>query len=690
VRNLSILLSFGALAFGAAAAPPNIVFMVADDLGWGDVSWHDGTARTPHLDQLRLDGMELTRYYGHATCTPTRISIYTGRNAYRLGFTGPIGPNQTGIPLNEHLLPETLRNAGYATHLVGKWHVGESTSDYYPTRRGFEHFFGFLSGGTDYFGSLTNGARSGWLRDEGLVTDTGYSTDLFAAEAETIIRQRDTSKPLFLMVCFNAPHTPLEAPASLKANYPTLSADGQTYAAMIESMDLAVGRIVAELAAQGMTNDTLVVFVSDNGAVNNTTYASNTPLRSGKGNAYEGGIRLPGIVKWPGQVSAGSQTAQVIADIDWFPTLTNIAQTVPGTSAVIDGQDLTLALLDPTLNTSRTLLIEADSTSGYLTGLNKVVIDRNGAYSLYDLSTDPEEANDLTASQPTLANALTRAIDRERALMRSDFSSNRGMSLINISVRARAGAEAGTPTPGFVIEGTGTKPTVLRAVGPGLGAFGVSGVLTNPSISLIRGSTEIASNSNWNAADATSFSQVGAFPLVVGSTDAGIVTSLAPGSYTAPVDAGTSAGVALLEVYDAAITDQSARLVNTSTRAYVGTGDDILVPGFVVDGEGTARLLIRAVGPGLRSFGVPDTLANPRMTLFRNGEAIATNDDWGTVGTDITDASTTAGAFALSSGSLDAALLVSLAKGFYTVAIEGTAPAPTGTALFELYLAPAP
>lgn len=272
----------------------------------------------------------------------------------------------------------------------------------------------------------------------------------------------------------------------------------------------------------------------------------------------------------------------------------------------------------------------------------------------------------------------------------TDFSSTPNISLINISVRARAGGIAGTPVTGFVINGTGNKPTVIRAVGPGLSEFGVSGVLANPQFSLISNSTVIAANTQWDSTDATAFTTVGAFPLTAGSADAAIVTSLPAGAYTAPVDPGAAAGVALLEVYDAAIDDQSAQLVNASTRAYVGTGDDILVPGFVVYGEGQARLLIRAVGPSLNAFGVLDTLTNPRITLFCNGDIIATNEDWESAGTNIADASAVVGAFALAEGSLDAALLVSLEAGNYTVAVEGNAPAPTGTVLFEIYLAPAP
>jgi len=407
-----------------------------------------------------------------------------------------------------------------------------------------------------------------------------------------------------------------------------------------------------------MTNDTLVIFVSDNGAVVNDGYGDSRGLSRGKGSTFEGGIRLPGLARWPGQIPAGTQSDQVIADVDWFPTLARVAETATDSKVVLDGIDQFAALQDATVNQSRSLLVAAQNTSSYYNGLTKVVLNRNGSYNVFDLATDLGESNELSTAQPDLAAALSTSLDRELARMRADFSSTGNVNLINISGRARAGGVAGTPVPGFVITGTGNKPTVIRAVDPGLTEFGVSGVLANPQISPISNSTEIAANTQWHDADAIAFTTVGAFPLTSGSADAAVVTSLSAGSYTAPVDPGSASGVALLEVYDADIDDQSTQLVNTSTRAYVGTGDDILAPGFVVYGEGQTRLLIRAVGPGLNDFGVPDTLVNPRITLFRNGEAIASNDDWESVGTDITDASSAGGAFALSIGSLDTAILV--------------------------------
>ncbi|HEY1110622.1 MAG TPA: YHYH protein [Opitutaceae bacterium] len=258
--------------------------------------------------------------------------------------------------------------------------------------------------------------------------------------------------------------------------------------------------------------------------------------------------------------------------------------------------------------------------------------------------------------------------------------------LINVATRVQVGGAAGTPIAGFTIGGTGGKRIAARAVGPGLVTFGVNGTLADPGLALVSSGATVASNDNWNTSDAATFAASGAFALTTGSRDAAVVTSLASGSYSAVMGDGGSSGLALLEIYDGD-TSAPARLVNVSTRAFVGTGEQVLIPGFVVGGEGTTKILIRAVGPGLAAFGVGGTLADPQMTLFRGTTAVASNDNWsGTANaTEIAAAATTAGAFALASGSRDAAMLVELAAGAYTVSVNG-AGATTGTALVELYV----
>lgn len=262
--------------------------------------------------------------------------------------------------------------------------------------------------------------------------------------------------------------------------------------------------------------------------------------------------------------------------------------------------------------------------------------------------------------------------------------------LVNIATRVAVGGPAGTPIPGFVLSGAGSKPMLVRAVGPTLAGFGVDGVLADPRLSLVSGSSTLAANDDWNAADAGPMRNAGAFALNAASRDAAVVASLAAGAYTAPVlGASNGSGVALVEVYDAA-PGSGPTILNASTRAYVGTGANILIPGFVIGGSGSLRLLIRAVGPSLGQFGVPDVLADPTLTLFSGQSAIASNDSWsaGANAVEIATAASTVGAFALPSGSRDAALLMTLAPGSYTAQIRGVADT-TGTALVELYVLPA-
>lgn len=258
--------------------------------------------------------------------------------------------------------------------------------------------------------------------------------------------------------------------------------------------------------------------------------------------------------------------------------------------------------------------------------------------------------------------------------------------LVNLATRAAVGGAAGTPISGFVVAGAGTKPVLVRAVGPALGGFGVTGALADPRLALMADATMIAENDNWLAADAATMSAVGAFALPAGSRDAALVRSLAPRGYTVPVTppAGAS-GVALLEVYDADPA-AGAYLVNASTRAFVGTGDNVLIPGLVIAGPGSLRVLIRAVGPGLGAFGVGGLLANPTITLYRAGAVVATNDDWGAAANaaEVAAAARAFGAFELAAGSRDAALLLSLPAGSYSAVISGVGGG-TGTALVEVY-----
>ena len=261
--------------------------------------------------------------------------------------------------------------------------------------------------------------------------------------------------------------------------------------------------------------------------------------------------------------------------------------------------------------------------------------------------------------------------------------------LSNLSARVAVGGVAGTPAPGFVLSGSGDKEILVRAVGPTLGTLGVTGVLADPRFTLFGGEAAVAANDNWSVADAAVMSAIGAFALGTESKDAALRILLPAGTYSAPVTATDGGnGIALLEVYETGLTT-TVGLVNGSTRAYVGTGERVLIPGFVIEGSGDLRLLIRAIGPALENFGVTGVLANPTMKLFRGTTELGSNDNWSAATNTVEIAATAqlVGAFALAEGSQDAAILTTLAPGAYTVVVSGVG-GTSGTALVELYVVP--
>ena len=700
-RRLAVAL-LGVLVFAVTGfAAPNVLLIIADDLGWADVPWRGSPARMPNLDRLRQGGTELTRTYACPLCSPSRASLYTGRSAVQLGIRNIFSPRDEGLSTLEHLMPETFRAAGYQTALTGKWHQGAASATHLPTARGFDRFYGFLGAAISYSTHLgENSTRVDWQRDGLTLNEPGYSTDLIGDEEIRLLRTRDPARPFFHVVAFNAPHTPLEAPPELLANYPALTGDARTYAAMLESLDLGLGKILAELTAQQLDADTLVVFVSDNGGLGNSP-ARNTPLRAAKSSVYEGGVRVPAIVRWPGVIRAGATTEQFFAVQDFFPTLAAAVGIAPRNRLPFDGLNLWNALRGVAAPAERAFTIASTTDSAQFDGRWKLV-SRANATELYDVVADPSEASNVAAAQPAvvarLRSALTDALDR--SLSAGSVGEAR---VSNLSARAAVGGAAGTPILGFVVAG-GDQRLVVRGIGPALAGFGVGGVLADPILELRQGQTLIQANDNWLAADAPAMAASGAFALPVGSRDAALIVTLPPAAYTAQTRASDDggSGVALVEIFDVASTGGTARLVNASARAFVGTGAAILIPGIAVSGGGAAGLLIRAAGPALGKFGVAGVLADPVITVFRGSEVVASNDDWSVAQSvqyagaaalpspvaPIMAAATAAGAFPFDAASRDAALLITLPAGAnYTVQVSGKNTA-TGTVLVEFYLLP--
>ena len=396
-----------------ASAAPNIVFMMADDLGWNDVGYHGSEIKTPNIDALGEQGVELDRYYVFPLCSPTRVALMTGRSPIRQGIDSPIGPNG-GLPLDEHLLPQTLQAAGYQTFMAGKWHLGIERIASHPYRRGFDRSYGHLGAAVDYFAHNWLGGLD-WHRNGEVLREDGYSTELITAEALDQIRTRDKSMPMFLYVAFNAPHTPLQATPDYTERYPNVdNPNRKLFAAMVSAMDDGVGEILAALEAENIADDTLVVWVSDNGG-NIRAGASNEPLRGGKGGTFEGGIRVPGVVRWNGVLAAGRKLGQQFSAHDWFPTLTSAIGVEPKNSKPFDGVDMWSALKDGTAVARDETVIGVDGNYAIFHDGWKLVENtpRNADRStmhLYRIEDDPSEEHDLIDVKPDLAADLLARI----------------------------------------------------------------------------------------------------------------------------------------------------------------------------------------------------------------------------------------------------------------------------------------
>ncbi|MCA9034455.1 MAG: sulfatase-like hydrolase/transferase [Planctomycetaceae bacterium] len=395
------------------AGAPNIVFIIADDLGWADVGFHGGNAPTPHLDQLASTGLELTQHYVAPVCSPTRAGLLTGRCWSRFNVTNP--QNELALPFDTVTLPRALKKAGYETCLTGKWHLG-SLPKWGPNHFGFDHSYGSLAGGVSPWNHFYKKGPyvTTWHRDEALIEEEGHVTDLITNEAVQWITSR-TDQPFFLYVPFTAVHLPVKEPTEWLARVPA-EIQGEVprhYAASIMHLDDAVGQIVRALEATHKRDNTLVVFTSDNGGSwaqnNDLKYpddhcpngrlpGNNLPLRGQKGTLYEGGTRVPTIVNWPGQIKAGKAESPVQI-IDWMPTFCRLAGFVPTSDLKWDGIDLTSLLTEGTVPVSRPLYTVAPGWRGRSVRLGnwKLIELKDGAkvrYELYNLSTDPQESDD--------------------------------------------------------------------------------------------------------------------------------------------------------------------------------------------------------------------------------------------------------------------------------------------------------
>jgi len=390
---------------------PNIVVIVADDLGYADVSFspqHPKEVSTPHLDSLAKAGVICRQGYvsGHV-CSPTRAGLMTGRYQQRLGlYTG--GEAGSGLPMGEKIFPQYLKPAGYVTGQFGKWHLGP-TPEWSPALRGFDEVFGFLGRGAhDYF-KLDDPADPIY-RGTAPVKEAGYLTDRLGEEAVSFIT-RHKATPFFVYLAFNAVHAPLQAPPDEIARFATGNSDRNTLLAMGKRMDEAIGRVVAAVKQAGVWDNTLLFFISDNGGPLAQS-ANNAPLRGGKHQDYEGGIRVPFLVCWPRQLKPGEYQSPV-SSLDILPTALAAAGIVTTDAKPFDGQNILPLLRGEVPPTPRNLFWCSGSQEGWWAARsnNWKLVGEKGRVSLFDMHRDVGEEHDLAGQKPEVVAELTKLHD---------------------------------------------------------------------------------------------------------------------------------------------------------------------------------------------------------------------------------------------------------------------------------------
>jgi arylsulfatase A-like enzyme len=408
-------LALAGIGFGrpglAQAVKPNIVFIMADDLGYADVSsYGQRDYATPNIDRLAIEGLMFTQGYANSSvCSATRTALATGRYQYRLevGLEEPINastPKNIGLPPSHPTLPSLLKKAGYGTTLVGKWHLG-FLPDFSPLKSGYDHFFGIFGGAADYFNHGADHARTGaesyQLHEEEVPVERhGYMTNLLGDRAVQTVEGYAKSKEPFLMsLHFTAPHWPWEGPddeAESKRIRNIFHRDGgtqKTYGTMVQSLDVNIGRVLQALDATGVANNTIVVFTSDNGG---ERFSKTWPFTGMKQELLEGGLRIPSIVRWPGRIAGRSVSEQVMITMDWVPTLLAAAGTSPDAAYPSDGEDLGPVMTGRAAPHPRKLYWR------YKAGSQRAVRDGDGKYLrlagnefLFDVIKDPRERANL-------------------------------------------------------------------------------------------------------------------------------------------------------------------------------------------------------------------------------------------------------------------------------------------------------
>ena len=452
---VSILLSSNVIS------SPNILIILADDLGWNDVSYHGSEIKTPNIDKLISSGVELDRFYVQPTCSPTRAELMTGKSAMRLGITRPISKNQKlGLGLEEKILPQYLKELNYSTYLLGKWHLGSYIPEYFPTRRGFDYFYGYLTGGIGYW-DHTHGGGHDWQRNEVGLREDGYATQLIKNDTLRIIDNHDFTNPIFLNVNFGAPHLPNEAPEESVLKFSYIEDETRRlHAAMISEMDNAIGEIIAALEKENVLKDTIVIFASDNGGLtqdvklnpsflaipkkigvcdtknkfgikifqficeNYSGGSSNKPLPEGKMSVSEGGIRVPAAIWWPDKLEY-SKSENFITMMDVLPTILDLINYE--NEIDVDGKSRVNSLVDiDNTESSKYVVTNIINDKYAVIDMPYKLITSSDGDELFNILKDPIERLNIAEENQEIV------LELKNTLSQWQFSKNRSLPISEV------------------------------------------------------------------------------------------------------------------------------------------------------------------------------------------------------------------------------------------------------------------
>lgn len=404
---------------------PNIIFIIADDMGWADVGYHGSRIQTPNLDRLAKEGVRFEQHYVMPTCTPTRVGLLSGRYPSRYGVTTPA----YGKIFDDDTitLAMALRSSGYDTCITGKWHMG-SPPEWTPRKYGFNSSYGYFHGQIDPYTHLYKTGVRSWHRNDQYLDEEGHATDLITDEAIRVI-ELNHDKPFFLYVAYSVPHYPLDEPDEWTSIYKGKIKEPSRcwFAASITHMDDGIGRIVDAVNRRRLRENTLIIFVSDNGGQKSwydeqqykgryaekahTVLGNNCPLRGWKGEVHEGGIRVPALVNWPSLLKPGSLAVPVHI-VDWMPTLCKLVGYFPEANLKWDGRDIwPLICGRATLSEPRLLYWKTPNASAIRHGNWKLIVGkRKKDIQLYDVAADPYEEHNLAQRHTHRVNDLRRLL----------------------------------------------------------------------------------------------------------------------------------------------------------------------------------------------------------------------------------------------------------------------------------------